>query len=152
MSLTSALAFGFDRKFCSKKCEPTAPSPDFNSPSLSPFDDYKLRPAMMLAGTSFEQVKAFIDRGVASDHSFPKGQAYLLGTSDRARNSRAAGFAHTAKDLTGVFSIQILQTDAISDHQEVLFYFTGLAEVPMLPTPGFLPGALADHSTSAAAC
>ncbi len=104
---------------------------------------------MMLAGTSFEQIKTLIDRGVASDHSFPKGQAYLLSTSDRARNSRAAGFAHTAKDLTGVFSIQILQTDAISDHQEVLFYFTGLAEVPMLPTPGFLPGALADHLTSA---
>lgn len=149
MSLTSALAFGFDRKYCSKKCEPTAPSPYFNSPSLSPFDDYKLRPAMMLAGTSFEQVKALIDRGIASDHSFPKGQAYLLSTSDKARNSRAGSFAHTAKDLAGVFSIQILQTDAISDHQDVLFYFTGLTEVPMLQTLGFLPGALADHLTSA---
>ncbi len=149
MSLTSALAFGFDKKFCSRKCEPTATSSYFNTQSLYPFDDYKLRPAMMLAGTSFEQVKALIDRGVASDHSFPKGQAYLLSTSDKARNSRAVSFAHTAKDLADVFSIQVLKTDAISDHQDVLFYFTGLTEVPMLQTLGFLPGALADHLTSA---
>ena len=149
MSLTSALAFGFDRKYCSKKCEPTVPSPYFNAQSLYPASDYKLRPAMMLAGTSFERVKALIDRGVASDHSFPKGRAYLLSTSDKARNSRAVSFAHTAKDLAGVFSIQVLKTDVISDHQDVLFYFTGLTEVPMLQTLGFLPGALADHLTSA---
>jgi len=149
MSLTSALAFGFDKKFCSKKCEPTAPSSYFNAQSLYPASDYKLRPAMMLAGTSFEQVKALIDRGVASDHSFPKGRAYLLSTSDKARNSRAISFAQTAKDLAGVFSIQVLETDVISDHQDVLFYFTGLTEVPMLQTLGFLPGALADHLTSA---
>jgi hypothetical protein len=31
----------------------------------------------------------------------------------------------------------------------VLFYFTGLAEVPQLHTLDFLPGALADHLTSA---
>lgn len=149
MSLTSALAFGFDRKFCAKKCEPTAPSPYFNAASLHPFNDYKLRPAIMLAGTSFQQIKALIDRGIASDHSFPKGRAYLLSTSDKARNSRAISFAQTAKDLAGVFSIQVLETNVISDHQDVLFYFTGLTEVPMLQTLGFLPGALADHLTSA---
>lgn len=149
MSLTSALAFGFDRKFCAKKCEPTAPSLYFNTQSLYPFDDYKLRPAMMLAGISFEQVKALIDRGVASDRSFPKGSVYLLSTSDKARNSRAVSFVQTAKDLSGVFTIQVLETNVISDHQDVLFYFTGLTEVPMLQTLGFLPGALADHLTSA---
>ncbi len=149
MSLTSALAFGFDEKYCSKKCAPTAPSPYFNAPSQYPATDYKLRPAMMLAGTSFEQVKALIDRGIASDHSFPKGQAYLLSTSDKARNNRATSYAQTAKDLAGVFSLQILETNFISDRQDVLFYFTGLTEVPMLETLGFLPGTLADHLTSA---
>ena len=149
MSLTSALAFGFDKKYCSKKCEVTAPSPYFNAQSLYPANDYKLRPAMMLAGTTFEQVKALIDRGIASDHSFPKGQAYLLSTSDKARNSRAINFAQTARDLSSIFSIQVLETNAISDNHDVLFYFTGLAEVPMLQTLGFLPGAIADHLTSA---
>jgi uncharacterized protein (TIGR03790 family) len=149
MSLTSALAFGFDKKYCARKCEPTAPSPYFNSPGLYPAGDYKLRPAMMLAGTTFAQVKTLIDRGVASDYSFPKGQAYLLSTSDKKRNSRAAGFTQTVKELDGVFSVQVLGTDFISDRPDVLFYFTGLTEVPMLETLGFLPGALADHLTSA---
>lgn len=149
MSLTSALAFGFDEKYCSTECAPTAPSPYFNAQGRYPFTDYKLRPAMMLAGTSFEQVKALIDRGISSDHSFPKGQAYLLSTSDKARNNRAISYAQTAKDLAGVFSLQILETNFISDRHDVLFYFTGQIEVPMLETLDFLPGALADHLTSA---
>ena len=148
MSLTSALALGFDEKYCSTECAPTAPSPYFNAPSQYPATDYKLRPTMMLAGTSFEQVKALIDRGIASDHSFPKGQAYLLSTSDKARNNRAMSYAQTAKDLAGVFPLQILETNFISDQKDILFYFTGIIRVPMLETLGFLPGALADHLTS----
>jgi len=148
MSLTSALAFGFDKKYCSKKCGPTAPSPYFNTQSLYPADDYKLRPAMMLAGNSFEQVKALIDRGIASDHTFPKGKAYLLSTSDKARNSRAPSFAKTVRDFSGVFSTQLIEANVITGHQDVLFYFTGLTEVSMLHTLGFLPGAIADHLTS----
>lgn len=149
MSLTSALAMGFDKKYCSTECAPTALNPYFNAQSRYPATDYKLRPAMMLAGTSFGQVKALIDRGIASDHSFPDGQAYLLSTSDKARNNRAMSYEQTAKDLAGVFPLQILETNFISGHRDVLFYFTGLIEVPMLETLGFLPGALADHLTSA---
>lgn len=149
MSLTSALAFGFDAGYCSSGCGPTTPSPYFNSASLSPASDHKLRPAMMLAGTRFEEVKALIDRGVAADHSFPEGRAYLVITSDKARSVRAGYFEQTAKDLAGVFPIEILETDAITDRHDILFYFTGLARVPQLHTLGFLPGALADHLTSA---
>lgn len=149
MSITSALAFGFDKKYCAKPCETTALSPYFNSSSLEPYDDYKLRPAMMLAGTSFEHIKALIDRGIHSDYSFPKGQAYLMNTSDKARNSRATSFTQTAKELAGIFPVQILMTDYISERNNVLFYFTGLKAVPMLETLHFLPGALADHLTSA---
>lgn len=148
MSLTSALAFGFDEDYCSSECGPTAPSPYFNSPSLNPATDHKLRPAMMLAGTSFEQVKALIDRGVAADHSFPEGRAYLIITPDKARSVRANYFERTAKELTGVFPIDILETEAITDRHDILFYFTGLAHVPQLHTLDFLPGALADHLTS----
>ena len=63
MSLTSALAFGYDESYCSQKCGPTAASSYFNSPSVNPTVDHKLRPAMMLAGTNFEMVKSLIDRG-----------------------------------------------------------------------------------------
>ncbi|PXX10196.1 uncharacterized protein (TIGR03790 family) [Nitrosomonas ureae] len=149
MSLTSALAFGFDKKYCAEPCGSTALSPYFNSSSLYPYDDYKLRPAMMLAGTSFEHIKALIDRGIRSDYSFPKGQAYLMNTSDKARNSRATSFTQAAEELGELFPLQILAADYISERKDVLFYFTGLKKVPMLETLYFLPGALADHLTSA---
>lgn len=148
MSLTSALAFGFDKKYCADKCEPTAPSPYFNALGSYPFDDYKMRPAMMLAGTSFTQVKDLIDRGIASDHTFPKGQAYLLNTSDKARSTRSVIFAETAKEFSGIFPVQVLEADFISDRKDVLFYFTGLTHVSSLDTLEFIPGALADHLTS----
>jgi uncharacterized protein (TIGR03790 family) len=148
MSLTSALAMGFDFKYCSDKCGPTAASGYFNSPSTRPFDDHKLRPAMMLAGTSFERIKALIDRGVAADSSFPEGKAYLLNTSDKARSVRAAHFGLAAKELAGILPIEQLETDAITERKDVLFYFTGLVQVPGLETLSFNPGALADHLTS----
>jgi uncharacterized protein (TIGR03790 family) len=148
MSLTSALAFGFDERFCSSSCGPTQPNPYFNSPSLDPAGDYHLRPAMMLAGIDFEQVKALIDRGVAADHSFPHGRAYLVITPDKERSVRANYFELAAKELAGVFPIEILETEGISDRHDVLFYFTGSVQVPQLHTLDFLPGALADHLTS----
>ncbi|MBX3617808.1 MAG: TIGR03790 family protein [Nitrosomonas sp.] len=148
MSLTSALAFGFDHKYCAETCEPTALSPYFNSPGSKPYTDYKIRPAMMLAGTTFEHVKTLIDRGIRSDRTYPRGRAYLLSTSDIARNSRAPGFQIAKEEFEGVFPVQILETDHIADRDDVLFYFTGLIRVPMLETLRFLPGAMADHLTS----
>jgi uncharacterized protein (TIGR03790 family) len=148
MSLTSALAFGYDESYCSQKCGPTAASPYFNSLSVNPTIDHKLRPSMMLAGTNFEMVKSLIDRGIESDHSFPTGRAYLLSTPDRVRSVRSIYFEQTAKELADVFPIEIMETESITDRQDVLFYFTGLVEVPNLQTLGFLPGALADHLTS----
>jgi len=148
MSLTSALAFGFDERFCSDRCGPTAPSPYFDSPSLHPAGDHKLRPAMMLAGRDFGEVKALIDRGVAADRSHPAGRAYLVSTPDRARNVRAAHFERTARELAGVFPVALESAEAIAGRHDVLFYFTGLPQVAALETLTFLPGALADHLTS----
>lgn len=148
MSLTSALAFGFDERFCSKQCGTTAPSPYFNSPSLYPARDHGLRPAMLLAARDFARAKALIDRGVAADGRFPAGRAYLLETRDKARSVRAASFAQTAQELAGVFPIAVLAQDALEDRDDVLFYFTGMAQVAALETLTFLPGALADHLTS----
>lgn len=148
MSLTSALAFGFDEAYCSARCGPTAPSAYFNSTSQAPAGDLGMRPAMMLAGTDFDQVKALIDRGIAADSAFPAGRAYLLDTPDKARSVRVAHFARTAEQFSGVFPVDVLETGAIEDRRDVLFYFTGLPVVPQLKTLGFLPGALADHLTS----
>src|SRR4029079_19787898 len=109
MSLTSALAFGFDERYCSSSCGPTKPSPYFNSPSQHPASDHKLRPSMMLAGVDFQQVKSLIDRGVAADHSFPPGRAYLVVTADKARSVRAVNFELAAKELDRVFPVEIIE-------------------------------------------
>lgn len=148
MSITSAIALGYDDAYCSH-CKPTKPSEYFNATSVSPYTDLKIRPAMMLAGTSVEQVKALIDKGVASDSTMPKGNAFLLSTSDKNRNVRAVLFEETKKALNPAFSTYVVKANDISFKQQVMFYFTGVTHVKHLNTLKFLPGALADHLTSA---
>ncbi len=147
MSITSAFAFGFDRAFCSQ-CGPTRMSPYYNSTSTTPYFDLKMRPAMMLAGTGIQAVKALIDRGIASDGSHPRGTGYLVSTSDKARNVRAAMFPEAVEVNRHWVNMKLIEKDSIKDKKDVLFYFTGLASVPDLDTLEFLPGAIADHLTS----
>jgi uncharacterized protein (TIGR03790 family) len=147
LSITSAFAFGFDPAYCAEGCRPTKQSPYFNSNSTAPFKDLGLRPAMLLAGTSVADTRALIDRGVASDGTYPHGTAYLLSTSDRARNSRASRYPLVDK-LGLPLRVERLQADEVRDRQDVLFYFTGIGVVSGLDTLRFLPGAVADHLTS----
>lgn len=148
MSITSAFAFGFDPAYCSHECGPTKPSLYYNSPSTSPHSNFKIRPTMALAGRNFAQVKALIDRGIAADGSHPAGTAYLLSTSDRARNVRAAVYPHLLEVSKKVVETQLVNHDFIKGNDDVLFYFTGLVDVPYLDTLKFRPGAIADHLTS----
>ncbi len=148
MSITSALALGHDPKYCSTNCGRTAASGYFNSPSRNPLADHKLRPAMMLAGKDFEQIKALVDRGLAADYSHPDGTAYLLKTSDKARSSRAPYFMTSIRALNNLLPIKVLNADFIENRADVLFYFTGMTHVSHLESLTFQPGALADHLTS----
>ncbi|CAI8902108.1 TIGR03790 family protein [Methylocaldum szegediense] len=148
MSITSAFALGFDPAYCSIKCGETKPSGYFNSASRAPYTDHGIRPAMMLAGRTVQDVRNLIDRGIASDHTYPTGTGYLLNTSDRHRRVRAVTFDKTIEALGAAVRLQRVDADFISDKRDVLFYFTGLAKVPELDTLGFVPGAMADHLTS----
>ncbi len=159
MSLTSALAFEFDMAFCNTSgmtCASTAESPYFDTESVAPFTDFGIRPAMVLAGASVEAVQATIDRGVASDDTFPTGDGFFIRTTDTARSVRYPAFEDTV-DLfshpTGLTMTYLDNADGsgldyIENEAEVLFCFTGLTSVPALDTLGFLPGAVADHLTS----
>ena len=147
MSITSAFAFGFDPVFCAEDCKPTQPSPYFNSRVRLPFTQLKMRPTMAIAATSLEQAKALIDRGLRSDGTRPEGTAYLLSTSDAARNVRSASYP-LAQRILGRRA-RVLEQDVLKDAKDVLFYFTGKARVEGLETLGFVPGAIADHLTSA---
>ena len=149
MSITTAFAAGFDPAFCAKGCKLTRVSPYFNSNSRAPGTDLDWRPTMALAGDNFEQVKALIDRGVASDGTEPAGTGYLLSTSNQARNVRAAFFPAILKGLGEQVTLELIESNKLEEKNDVLFYFTGLAKVPGIDSNHFLPGAIADHLTSA---
>ena len=148
MSITTAFAAGFDEGFCSKTCGPTKQNPYYESSSRRPYDDYRIRPTMALAGGSFGEVKRLIDRGVKSDHTFPRGTGYLVSTSDKARNVRAVNYPIIEEYLGSSLDLRLVSADYIKDRSGVLFYFTGTKSVKELKTIRFVPGAIADHLTS----
>ena len=150
MSITSAFTFGFDEAWCSRKrCAATAINPWFSNPTSMPYTEFGMRPTMAIAATDFARARALIDRGIASDGSQPDGVAYLLSTSDRARNVRAVRYPLVQKHFNNSLDIAIIQADSLKDRKDVLFYFTGKSEVRYLDSLRFVPGAVADHLTSA---
>jgi uncharacterized protein (TIGR03790 family) len=148
MSMTSAFAFGFDRSFCANGCKPTRMSSYYNSDTELPFDELHVRPTMMLAGSSLEQVYAMIDRGVAADGSMPDATAYLMNTSDKARNVRSRRYPVIKELLSQQIDIEQVDSDVLEDKDDVMFYFTGLTKVRSIENNRYRPGAIADHLTS----
>ena len=149
MSITTAFAFGFDTAFCAEPCKLTRVSPYFNSPARLPFTQLGIRPTMSIAAASFDGAKALIDRGVLSDGTFPNGTAYLLSTSETARNVRSQTYPLIGALFNKRLNIRRLDQDTLRDKSDVLFYFTGRTYVEGLETLHFVPGAIADHLTSA---
>ena len=148
MSMTSAFAFGFDEAYCAQGCVPTRPSEYFNSSSKRPYDDLGIRPTMSLAGETIDQVRVLIRRGVAADNTAPLAKGFLLKTSDKNRNVRAAGAKTGSRFIADTLLWSVLERDDIRHQSDVMFYFTGLAQVEHIASNGFLPGAVADHLTS----
>jgi len=149
MSITSAFAFGYDEAWCTKGCNSTRQSAYFNSATRKPYADLGIRPAMMLAGSSVEQARDMIDRGVSADASYPKGTAYLVSTSDKARNVRSHFYPLVVDKLGKRINIQVEETDALTGRDDVLFYITGLVQVDRIDSNRYVNGAIADHLTSA---
>ena len=152
-SITGALALGYDAGLCAHTCAPSKASPYFNTATLLPFSELKMRPSMLLAAQDVAGAKALIERGIAADRSLGlRGgapvQAYFVTTSDRARSVRSALFppAGTLRNL-GV-DVHVESTQAIENIDRVLLYEIGLAHVDKLDTVKWVPGALADHLTS----
>jgi uncharacterized protein (TIGR03790 family) len=148
MSITSAFALGYDPEYCAEGCKPTKVSPYFDRPSSEPFTDFKLRPTMLIPTLNFLQARALVDRGVAADQTEPKGTAYLVSTSDAARNVRSAIYPKIVRVFGDRFKTQIIQSDVLENKKDVMFYFTGLERVAKLKTNQFLAGAITDHLTS----
>ncbi|MDO9072766.1 MAG: TIGR03790 family protein [Rubrivivax sp.] len=157
MGITSALAFGYDAAYCGG-CVATRASTYHDSDSGKPFTDHGLRPSMMLGAATLAEAQALINRGLAAEASLTRGgatgHAWLVRTSDAGRSVRTDDFrslaARTVPGVTMHYVDNAAGTgnDAVVNQRDVLFYFTGLAQVPEIATNTYLPGAVADHLTS----
>ena len=155
MGITSAFALGYDSKYCGVG-QLTASVPYYDSDSTHPWQDFGIRPSMMLGANTLAAATALINRGIQSDATYPAGDGYLLRTSDVPRSARYADFMQLPSQWNhpGGLSIKYLDNanaaglNYLQNTDNILFYFTGLPQVPSLESNHFLPGAIADHLTS----
>ncbi len=148
-SITAALTLGFDAAQCAQTCAPGKPSPYYDSASARPWQDFGMRLSMLLPADHVGQARALIDRGVVSSFRQHSASAYFLQTSDAHRNTRARFFPPSGVFPAKQLVVRNMRADSIEGAGDVMFYQTGATTVPRLETLRFLPGALADHLTSA---
>ncbi len=147
-SITSALTLGYDATQCEKSCSPGKLNPYFDSSSTDSLHEKGLRLSMLMPTESVTLAKALIDRGIAGKDINTPSSAYLLSTSDAARNVRARFYPPSGIFPQKNLRLKSIRADFIQGEADVMFYSTGLKFVPSLDTLHFLPGALADHLTS----
>ena len=150
-SITSAITLGYDAKQCEDSCAVGKKNPYFNSFSRNPAHDFNMRLAILLPTDSIELAKSVIDRGVLSSFKLNESTGYFLKTSDVNRTKPREQFfpQFFTKIETKKITLRPISADSIKDKKDVMFYFTGLVSVPDLETLTFMPGAIADHLTSA---
>ncbi len=125
-----------------------------------PFSVLGQRPSMLLAAGSIQAAKALIDRGKASERTYPTGKGFLMKTSDSIRNIRAAIYLKNPIEpyfnpatilgnaIHPSLDVQIKSANSLAYTYGILFYFQGLSKVNDLATNGYLPGAVGDNFTS----
>jgi len=148
MSITTAFAMGFDPSFCASGCALTRKSAYYNAHTRLPADSFGIFPTMSIAAPSIEQAKLLIDRGIASDGSHPVGTAYLVSSSDIARNVRAANYRAALNMRLDPIKAALVDLSTMHNRNDVMFYFVGAREVDHITSNRYLPGAVADHLTS----
>ena len=150
-SITSAITLGYDAKQCEDSCAAGKKNPYFNSFSRNPAHDFNMRLAILLPTDSIELAKSVIDRGVLSSFKLNESTGYFLKTSDVNRTKPRERFFPQFFTIieTKKITLRPISADSIKDKKDVMFYFTGLVSVPDLETLTFMPGAIADHLTSA---
>ena len=150
VGITSAFTYGYDSAAARS-------SRFFNSATYHPYTDFHIRPAMMLAGYTPQDVVSLIDRGAFAQHILPTGNGYFIRTTDARRSDpRYAAFRAVVGEwnhrngLNMAFIDNSAGTgrDYIENTPHLLFYETGLERVPAINSNQYVPGALADHLTS----
>ena len=112
---------------------------------------------MMLAGYSPQHVVSLIDRGALAQQILPTGDGYFIRTTDARRSDpRYADFRAVVSQWNHQNGLKMAfvdnsagpTRDYMQNTPHVLFYETGLEQVPAINTNQYAPGALADHLTS----
>jgi uncharacterized protein (TIGR03790 family) len=148
MSITTAMAAGYQPGFCEPRCADTSSNPLFDSSEWLPADTAGWLPAMLLPSEDESMARALIDRGIKADASRPTGTVYLIRTRDAIRNVRAAEYSDTESLVSGRVLVRELTTPIERPLSDILALFTGAARVDEMAKLGFRPGAVADHLTS----
>ena len=149
MSITTAMAAGYQPGFCEPGCGPTTVNPLFDTAGWLPADTAGWLPAMLLPSGDAALARAVIDRGLKADGSSPPGTVYLVRTDDRARNVRARFYAEAGDALSSRVTVRELRLPLESPPKDIIGYFTGAVQVTEIGQLAFRPGAPADHLTSA---
>ena len=148
MSITTAMAAGYQPGFCEPGCADTTISPLFDSRGWLPADTAGWLPSMLLPSQDEILARAVIDRGMKADRTRPAGTVYLVRTEDSARNVRAAGYSDAEVLISSRVLVREISTPITGRLSDVLAYFTGVVWVDELSELIFRPGAAADHLTS----
>ncbi|MGD0208304.1 MAG: TIGR03790 family protein [Verrucomicrobiota bacterium] len=162
-STTAALFYGFKTDDCTSDCPEGIPGCNLPAASSNAYAAsegiFRQTPptaagsnswlVTMLTSGNLAQAEAIIDRGAASDGTFPTQTVWLAKTSDLARNVRYLEFDNAIFDarLAGDFSIQRTNQDSPYGLTNLLGYQTGLAGFNILSN-ALVPGAVADSLTS----
>ena len=134
------------------------PSASFNSYAGSEYIFRSVAPgtsktnflAAMLTLSNLAQAKLVIDRGAASDSTFPTQTVYLAKSSDGNRNIRYAFFDNAVFNtrLRGNYSVQRTNADPYYYFGSILGLQSGWGNPYVIGSTSFAPGALADNLTS----
>ena len=162
-STTAALFYGFKTDDCSNNCPsgipgcnlPTASSNAYAAsesifrqmPPIDPGSNSWL--VTMITSSNLALAQGIIDRGVASDGTFPTQTVWLAKTSDPARNVRYQEFDNTIFDARVAGNLAIQRTNSDSPYGLTDLSATRPAFTSSPSSPNALvPGAIADSLTS----
>jgi uncharacterized protein (TIGR03790 family) len=105
--------------------------------------------SMMITSSNLDQARRIVDRGVASDGSFPLQSVYLAKNDDRLRNIRYALFDDALFNtrILGYYSMVRTNVNTIEGLGVMLGFESGMAGFG-IGADQFVPGAMADQLTS----
>ena len=158
MGITSAVALGYDAKYCGACSSPLGIA-YYNTDTRKPWTDLKFRPSMMLGAATLADAQTLIARGVAADGSMLSSsavtpQVWLVRSNDANRSVRYPDFQALA--TSGLAGVGLHYVDnsggsgsnEVTGQTNVMVYLDSVDKLTQEASNQYLPGAIADTLTS----